>query len=274
MRLTLLGTGLPAPNPRRRGPAQVIRTGTENILIDCGSGATQQLVQAGIRPIEVDHLLITHDHSDHNVDLGHFIISRWIYGDDRPLHIYGTHRLPKMVEILLELHAYDFEVRNAHRRQPRALPHVISHVIEPGDILETPSACITAFLVEHAPVEPSYGFRIQSPTWSIVISGDTRPCENVIRHAHRTDVLVHECTDAAKMPYAPGSGWESQEQKIKALSEYHTLPHQVGAIAREAQVGRLITTHMVAATVPAELHEVIARDFKGPVVTGEDLMEC
>lgn len=87
MQVSLLGTGLPFPNPKRRGPGYAVRAGANNFVVDCGSGIVARMVEAGVRPDEVDHLFITHLHSDHYIDLGHFIICRWIYGGDAPWHI-------------------------------------------------------------------------------------------------------------------------------------------------------------------------------------------
>ena len=92
---------MPTPNPKRHGPAQLIQAGDIKILIDCGSGAVNQLVNGGVMPPQIDHVLITHHHSDHYIDLDHFVITRWIMGADQPLHIYGPIRQKKMVEDMM-----------------------------------------------------------------------------------------------------------------------------------------------------------------------------
>ena len=97
MQVSLLGTGLPYPNPRRRGPGYAIRAGANNFAVDCGSGVVHRMIELGLMPNEIDHLFITHLHSDHYIDLGHFIVTRWIVGDDRPWHIYGPEGVRTMV---------------------------------------------------------------------------------------------------------------------------------------------------------------------------------
>ena len=92
LRATLLGTGSPPPNPRRRGPATLLALDDERFLVDAGSGVGVQLVQAGLRPFDWPRLFITHHHSDHTIDLGHLLITRWIVGQNAPFEIWGPAR--------------------------------------------------------------------------------------------------------------------------------------------------------------------------------------
>src|SRR3989442_5001583 len=89
MRAVLLGTGSPPPNPKRRGPATLLTLGEEMFLVDAGSGVGAQLVQAGVRPYDWPRVLITHHHSDHIIDLGHLLITRWISGQNAPFEVWG-----------------------------------------------------------------------------------------------------------------------------------------------------------------------------------------
>src|SRR6184192_2874205 len=89
VRAVLLGTGSPPPNPKRRGPATLLSLDDERFLVDAGSGVGVQLVQAGVRPYDWPRIFITHHHSDHTIDLGHVLITRWIVGQNAPLAVYG-----------------------------------------------------------------------------------------------------------------------------------------------------------------------------------------
>ncbi len=272
MKITLLGTGDPSPNPKRRGPGHIIRAGAQNMLVDCGSGTIHRLVEAGIKPIDIDHLFITHRHSDHYIDLDHFILTRWIFGGDRPLHVYGPERQKQMIEDILRLHEYDLKIRVAHRGTKRPLPQIIVHELDEGQIADLDGVKVTAFRVEHPPIDHAFGFRFDCEGESIVLSGDTRPCENLIKHAHGVDILVHECMHSAKVPFIPGTGWDSPEHRLESMARYHTFPEKLGLVARDAAPKMLVTTHMVPASDPAELLEIIGRDYSGPVTIGEDLM--
>ncbi|MBI4241799.1 MAG: MBL fold metallo-hydrolase [Candidatus Rokubacteria bacterium] len=272
MRVTLLGTGFPRPNPKRRGPSQLVEARGDRFLVDCGSGVACQLVSIGVSPVDVHHVLITHHHSDHTIDLGHLLLTRWIMGQNAPLHVWGPSGTRQYVDDLLRLHDYDIEVRRHHQDQ-RPGPRVEVHEIAPGVIYESSQLRITAFLVEHFPVEPAFGFRFDGPERSVAISGDTRPCENLIAQCRGVDVLIHECTDVTKLPLNPGGGYPSREVQVARLASYHTLPDQVGKVAARAEAKTLVLSHLTHLSEPAELQRVVARDFGGKLIVGEDLME-
>src|SRR5260370_33366953 len=120
MRAVLLGTGSPPPNPRRRGPATLLTLGHEQFLVDAGSGVGVQLVQAGVRPLDWPRVLITHHHSDHVIDLGHLLITRWIVGQNAPLEVWGPAGPARRMERPLDSLHWDTEGRRAHMHHPEA----------------------------------------------------------------------------------------------------------------------------------------------------------
>src|SRR5436309_1276883 len=89
LRATLLGTGAPPPNPDRHGPATLVSGGGERFLVDAGAGVGLQLVRHGLRAYDWPRVLLTHGHSDHTIDLGHLLISRWIAGQSAPFEVWG-----------------------------------------------------------------------------------------------------------------------------------------------------------------------------------------
>ena len=270
MKVTLLGTGAPRPNPRRRGPSQLVDVGGERFLVDCGTGVACQLVAAGVSPLDVHNVFITHHHSDHTIDLGHLLLTRWIMGQNAPLRVWGPAGAKRYVDDLLRLHAWDIDVRREHQ-DGRPGPRVEVHELEPGVAYESAAVRITAFLVEHLPVEPAFGFRFDGGGRSVAVSGDTRPCENLIAHCRGIDTLIHECTDVTSIPLNPGGGFPSLDVQTARLGSYHTLPDQVGKVAARAGVKTLVLSHLMGRDDPAELTRVVARDFGGAIVVGEDL---
>ena len=126
MRAVLLGTGSPPPNPGRRGPATLLALGSERFLVDAGSGVGVQLVQAGLRPYDWPRVFITHHHSDHVVDLGHLLISRWIAGQNAPFEVWGPAGTAGQMDKLLDYMRWDIEDKihdllpyPARRHRPR-----------------------------------------------------------------------------------------------------------------------------------------------------------
>lgn len=271
MDVTLLGTGCPPPNPRRRGPATLVTRGDVRVLVDAGSGVAARLVEAGVRVSDLHRVVLTHLHSDHVVDLGHLLLSRWILGQNAPLEVFGPAGTRTHVERLLALWEWDVAVRRSHMHD-REPPRVAVREVGEGTVLADGGLTVTAFEVEHEPVKPALGFRFEADGRRVVVSGDTRPCPNLVAHARDADVLVHECTDATGAHWTPGCGWPSREAKVRDLAAYHTGPDEVGAVAARAGVGTLVLTHLMPASDPADLAARAARQFDGRIVVGEDLL--
>ena len=102
---------------------------------------------------------------------------------------------------------------------------------------------VSAILVQHAPVFPAMAYRFDTPTGSVVISGDTGPCDNVVRIAQGADVLVHEVIDvdflAAKVAELP-----NRDGLVQHLTESHTSPADAARIAQRAGVKTLVMSHL------------------------------
>ena len=112
---------------------------------------------------------------------------------------------------------------------------------------------MSAFLVEHDP-------------------DDSRPCENLMRWSRGVDVLVHECCEMTRTSWVPGGGWPTIEEKTRDLASYHTQPEDIGRVAEGARPGRLVMTHLMPGSEPADLHVAAAKFYRGPAVVGEDLL--
>src|SRR3954463_2326539 len=136
MQLTLLGTGNPRPNPRRAGPSQHVAVGGASLLIDCGNGVARRLVEAGLRPETVDHLFITHHHSDHNVNLGHLLISGWVLGRRQPLTLVGPPGTREYLHRVLHAHEFDLRVRQFAHRLPAEALEVPVREVAAGEAVE------------------------------------------------------------------------------------------------------------------------------------------
>src|SRR5699024_5451585 len=109
-KLIMLGTGAPMPDPKRNQSSQLLQTDKESILIDCGAGATRQLIKAKIKPQEVETVFITHLHADHIVDYGNFLISGWAAGR-KNFTLVGPTGIKEFHERTLEMYKQDLEYR-------------------------------------------------------------------------------------------------------------------------------------------------------------------
>ena len=271
MELTLLGTGNPIPDPHRAGPSQLVRVGDDRILIDIGSGVVRRLVAAGESPRDVHTVLVTHMHSDHTIDLGHFIITRWILFNERPLTLVGPPGLREYVDTLLRLLDWDIRVRGFEDRLSETARRIEVREVAPGEAVERDYWRATPIQVDHWPVEHAFAWRIESDDARLVISGDTAPYEPLAAAAAGVDILVHEAWltpqhEPARRYMDPAKA----EAFIAKRNRYHTSTKEVGRIARLADPRLLVLSHLGpvnVAQVEADVRPQFAR-----VVVGADLL--
>ena len=270
MRVTLLGTGCPQAHPRRFGPASLVRARGRAFLVDCGSGVTQRLIEAGCPGRDLDALLLTHLHSDHVVDLYQLIVSSWHQGRDRPQRIFGPPGTRRFIEGLMDLWRSEREQRIAYEERPSAAAFELEiKEFEEGLVLEEGGIRISAFEVDHRPFAPAFGFLIEAGGRRLAFSGDTRVCANLARWARSCDALVHECFVHGAMEAVPRA---RSEATIRNVAAYHTSSREVGRVAHEAGAAMLVLNHFVPADFDrAALLDEVRRDYAGPVVIGEDL---
>ena len=271
MDLTLLGTGCPQVDTGRFGPANLICNAGREFLVDCGSGVTQRLIAAGTKGAALEAILFTHLHSDHLVDLFQLVISSWHQGRARPQQIFGPAGTQRHVDELMALWRPELEQRIAHERRPstRALDLEVSEFAE-GDVLRDGDIVVRAFAVRHQPVKFAYGFVFEAGGRKLVFSGDTAYSPELIGAARGADVLVHECFIHREMAIIPGV---RTAEGLAAVAGYHTLSHEVGKVAAEADVRCLVLNHFVPVRFDrAALLAEVRRDYAGPIVIGEDLM--
>lgn len=271
--ITLLGTGCPIAHAERKGAAQLIEHSGTRILVDCGSGVTQQLLATGTRGADIDALLITHYHSDHLVDFYQLIVSSWHQGRQRPWTIYAPQPVISNMQNQMETWRDERDLRIAFEQRPNgtAAFDMDFHELSPGHVGQWGDLLIEAIAVEHEPIRPAYGFRFTAGGYRLVLSGDTRPCSAIENAAHGADVLVHEVFIHDQMPLAQAN---RSKETISKVASYHTIPEDLGPLAVRAAVKSLVLTHFVPAIFDRDrLLDQIVGAFAGPVIVGEDLMK-
>ena len=270
-RVVLLGTGNPAPNPDRSGPATAIIVNDTAYLVDFGPGVVRRAEAAdasrGIKALEPTRLrvaFVTHLHSDHTVGYPDLIFTPWTVGRRVPLEVYGPTGLKAMTEHILEAYKVDIETRTNPDGNQRTFPDgykVNAHEIKTGVVYKDENVTVSAFATKHA--MESYGYRFDTPDRSIVISGDTNPTQATIEACHGCDVLIHEAHTPAWLATRPESF-----QKFSA--KYHTTTLELAELARQAKPRLLILYHYSSLS-PEELFDDMLAHYPGHFVIGRDL---
>ncbi len=267
MELTFLGTSAGVPTRARNVTAILLEHQAGLWLFDCGEGTQHQLLRTAYNPGRLDKIFITHLHGDHLFGLPGLLCSRSMAGNARPLTIYGPAGIREFVETALRL-------SGSWTDYPLTIVEISA-----GEIVQEAGFTVTAQPLNH-PVE-CYGFRIEEPAKpgaldaaalladgirpgplfhrlkngetvefedgrivngqdylgpslpgkKLAIFGDTAPCPAALLLAQDVDLLVHEATLETAM-------------EEKANSRGHSSTRQAAQLAREANVGRLIITHV------------------------------
>jgi ribonuclease BN (tRNA processing enzyme) len=270
-RVVLLGTGNPAPDPDRSGPATAIIVKDTAYLIDFGPGVVRRAeaaaVSRGLKALEPTRLrvaFVTHLHSDHTVGYPDLIFTPWTVGRRVPLEVYGPTGLKAMTEHVLEAYRVDIETRTNLDGNQRTFPgghKVNAHEIKTGVVYKDENVTVSAFATKHA--MESYGYRFETPDRTIVISGDTNPTQATIDACHGCDVLIHEAHTPAWLATRP----ESFQQ---FAAKYHSTTVELAELARKAKPRLLILYHYSSLS-PEELFDDMLARYPGHFGIGRDL---
>ena len=272
MELTLLGTGCPKVDFKRFGPSNLISTNNTKVLIDCGSGITQRLDQIKVSLADIDALFLTHLHSDHVVDLYQLIISSWHSYRTKPWKIYGPKGTKKFVSKIMN--AWQEErtqrIKYENRSSTKAFNIIVKEFSTSGTI-NIKDLKIKYFEVDHKPVPFAYGFCFLKKNKKLTISGDTRPCENVMKFGQLSDVLLHEVFIEDEIKET------NKMRTLKTLhnvKDYHTPSSIVGKIASLTRCKRLVLTHLVPTKFnEKKLKKIVKKDFGKDPIIGRDLLK-
>ncbi len=274
--VVILGSGNPNPDPHRSGCSIAIVVNDTPYIVDFGPGVVRQAAALsprygglikGLTTKNLKHAFLTHLHSDHTTGYPDLILTPWVMGRDEPLEVYGPKGLKKMTRHLLK--AYDADIRYRLEGDEPANDvgwRVNSHEFtEEGVIYRDSNVTVEAFPVDHGSWPNAWGFRFTTPDKVIVLSGDTRPCDNVIEYAAGADILIHEVYFQ--------KGWETKSETWKKYHQgHHTSAVEVGKIAARAKPKLVILYHILEwGGTEEEILEEVSTVYDGKVVVGKDL---
>jgi ribonuclease Z len=286
----LAGTGAPFPDINRVGPCIVVAAGKHLYIVDCGDGAARNIPLMGFQIGRIDAILLTHFHSDHIAGLGEIMLQRWANGSNAsPVDVIGPEGIDEVVKGYNDVYRLDAKYRVAHHGAATVPPSGAGGTARPfilsaGDdastiVVDEDGVRITAFKVNHAPAYPAVGYRFDYGDRSLVISGDTVPCDSLKKQSIGVDVLLHEALQGSLMKLineqaalAPSPS----TAKITAdIPSYHASPEDAARIAGEAGVKHLVLYHILP-PLPPLLTGMFLGDsskfYSGPITVGEDGM--
>ncbi len=287
----LAGSGSPLPDFHRVGSCIAVLAGKHFFVVDAGEGSTRNVLLMNLPLIRADAVLLTHFHSDHIADLGEMMLQRWAGGGQKtPIDVIGPAGVERVVEGFNLAFQLDAGYRVAHHGAEIMPPSGAGGIAKPFELSAEPNASvvvfdqdgvkITAFKVDHRPVEPAVGYRFDYKGRSVVVSGDTIYSESLLEYSKDADVLFHEALNADMVQLVNENAGlvisPSAKKVTHDIPRYHTTPEDAAKIASAAGVKHLIYYHIIPPLPSLILKNLFLGDakkyYRGPITLGEDGM--
>jgi ribonuclease Z len=284
----MCGTGSPLPNADRAGACNVVIAGNRVFIVDAGEGGARNVQLMGIPPARIERLFLTHFHSDHIDGLGPMMLLRWTGASAHmPLPVHGPDGVADVIAGFNAAYSADNRYRVAHHGAAivppsggGATPVPFELEGESAVVFDDEGVKVTAFRVDHRPVEPAVGYRFDYKGRSVVISGDTGKSASLVAAAKGTDLLVHEALQPemvkAMTAALDAKGLRNTAKITRDILDYHASPEQAADAAKVAGVKQLVLSHIVPPLPSAFFYPAFLRGakdhFDGEIIVGEDGM--
>jgi ribonuclease BN (tRNA processing enzyme) len=272
MRVVMLGTGTPNADPERSGPAVAVVAGGRAYLVDCGPGVVRRAAAAarlGLPALEAERLsivFVTHLHSDHTLGLADLMLSPWVLERRVPLEVHGPPGIGAMTKRLLAAYEEDIRMRQEGLEPDKHEGwRVNAHEVRAGVVYRDSNVTVTAIAVPHANWRHAFGYRFESRGRVVVISGDTRASDAIVRACDGCEVLVHEVYSAERFRERPPE-WQRYH------ADAHTSTAELGALATRARPKLLVLYHQLFwGASDDDLVREVRSGYAGAVVSARDL---
>jgi ribonuclease Z len=270
MKVIMLGTGSPLPDPQRAGPATLVRTISGDFLFDCGRGVLMRCAAVGTGALTLHTVLLTHLHSDHTTDFNDIVTMRWAMSPtEQPLRVVGPVGTRRLADRTLAMLEDDIGYRMAHHGDLTWRPTCEVQEVSDGVIFDDGAVKIIAAPTDHSPVRPTVGYRIETEGHAVCLAGDTVPCVGLDEIAAGADLYVQTVVRRSLVEAIP-------VPRLQDILDYHSSIQDAATTAERAGVSTLVLTHLVPSPWPGteeEWADEARAIFAGVVVVACDLLE-
>ena len=244
------------------------------IVVDCGLGVARGIVDQGFALPRLDHIFITHLHSDHFLELGPLLHTAWTAGLDHDVQIYGPKGTEEYLSAFFQSMRFDIETRINDEGRPDLREMVgLSRIgNEPVDL--GGGLLVTGMLNHHPPVSESYALKFEWQDKKVIFSGDTAFMPGLAEFAADADLLVHEAMLADGIQRLVERLPNKGDRLRKHLYASHSTAEEAGKVAALAAVKALAINHKVPADDPlfndADWEKAVRRTWSGRLYIGRD----
>jgi ribonuclease Z len=265
LRVAVCGSSAPLPSARRAKACVAVFAGGKFYIVDAGPESVENLSLWGIPLSEIGGVLLTHFHSDHIGDLGELQLQTWAAGRAAPLPVYGGPGVEEVVDGFNRAYRLDQGYRTTHHGEA-VMPARVWGLVANAVVLDGPPTRakdrrrvffddgrlrITAYEVDHAPIEPAYAYRFDYAGRSVVITGDLKNHPPLVAAARDADLLVSEAISrtmtSALERASTSAGRDNTAAIMHDVQDYHISPEEAAAIANAAGVRLLALYHLLPA---------------------------
>ena len=223
------------------------------ILVDCGTNLVKGLLDAGIDPMSITHIIVTHSHGDHISGLPGYLFYRYLFApviykkENKPFTIISSESCIESIKTYIGV-PYPTLVN------PKGLEYKIAELDKDIKIGKN---TISFFQSKHKPM--TFGFIFKGISATFVYSGDTAFDEKILSYARNCDCLVHDVAATDDYP---------------ALAGGHTLCQQISPCLNKYGIKKFIPVHRISiykSNIKPYL-DALKKDYCGEVIIPEDGM--
>jgi ribonuclease Z len=286
--ILLAGTGSPRHAKNRGQPCLGVVGAGVFLLFDAGHGCAGRLLDMEAPLGQISTVFFTHLHADHVSGLGEVINNSWLFGRKTDLQVYGPPGTEKVIDGFAEAYKPEVENKVALRKKSELDPsHSIAEpkiiTVEDNDahtVYKKNGLVVKAFRTEHAGFKYAYGYRVEYGGSVMVISGDTRFSQQMIRHAEYADILIHEAYSKRMMDIVARVVDDLKvglnSKAIRTIGEAHTSTLDVAKVAKEAGAHKLVLTHIIPPLPNVITEKIFTLDmddiYDGEIILAKDGM--